>query len=296
VTIARTAPGPGGAPPATPTAVPVSVPVPIAGAAADEGEAGGEAPVELPAKTTFPSALGAVYVGQLARARVARVPLLFVASLQSLGILLLLRGVVDTTDAQTASQVVAGSTVLVVAFVALNLLAQRFGMLRAGGGLDYYRAVPIPLSAVVLGTAASYATFAVPGTIVTAVVGAALYDLPMAGLWVLLPVAAVAGAALAGIGATLGLLASRPELATVAGQLAMSVVLFLGIIPAGRMPAPVRLARDLLPSSYATDALAAALRPAPAWGGVAADLAVCAGAAVAALLAAAVAMRRAGTA
>jgi ABC-2 type transport system permease protein len=283
VTIARTTPEACAAPPAAATAPALGV-------------GGGPAQAGLPAKTAFMPALCAVYVGQLARARVARVPLLFVASLQSLGILLLLRGVVDATDAQTASQVVAGATVLVVAFVALNLLAQRFGLLRAGGGLDYYRAVPIPLPAVVLGTAGSYATFAVPGTVVTAVVGAALYGLPMAGLWVLLPVAAVAGAALAGIGATLGLLASKPELATVAGQLAMSVVLFLGIIPAERMPAPVRLARDLLPSSYATDALAAALRPAPAWGGIAVDLAVCAGAAVVALLAAAVAMRRAGTA
>jgi ABC-2 type transport system permease protein len=251
---------------------------------------------ELPARTAFRPALGAVYVGQLARVRVARIPLLFVATLQSLGILLLLRGVVDADDTHTSSQVVAGATVLVVAFVALNLLAQRFGALRAYGGLDYYLTLPIPLGAVILGTAASYATFAVPGVVTTALAGTALYGLPMAGLWVLMPVAVVAGAALAGIGAAIGLLAPRPELATVAGQLAMSVVLFLGIIPAERMPVPIRLLRDLLPSSYATDALAAALRPAPAWGVVAFDLFVCAAVAALALLVAGAALRRAGTA
>src|SRR3954465_13903003 len=77
------------------------------------------------------AAFTAVYAGQLARARVARGPLLFVASLQSLGILLLLRGVVHNDPARTTSAIVAGSTVLVVAFVALNLLAQRFGALKA---------------------------------------------------------------------------------------------------------------------------------------------------------------------
>src|SRR4051794_17725375 len=79
------------------------------------------------------SATAAVYVGQLARVRAARGPLLFVATLQSLGIVILLRGVVHHDGATTASAIVAGSTVLVAAFVGLNLLAQRFGALRARG-------------------------------------------------------------------------------------------------------------------------------------------------------------------
>jgi ABC-2 type transport system permease protein len=249
----------------------------------------------LPPRTKFLPAASAVCTGQLARAKVARVPLLFVAAFQSLGIMLLLRGVVDTTDTATASQVVAGSTVLVVAFVAVNLLAQRFGVLRASGGLDYYLALPIPRSAVVLGTAASYATFAVPGTVVTAVVGAALYDLPFASLWLLLPVVVLAGASLAGAGAAIGLLAPKPELATVAGQVGMSVILFLGIIPADRMPAVAVVLRDLLPSSYAADALAATFQSVTDWAAVAADLVVCAGFAVVTLAVAAVALRRVNT-
>ncbi|MEX5632192.1 ABC transporter permease [Parafrankia sp. FMc2] len=246
----------------------------------------------LPHGTAFLAALAAVYRGQLARARVARVPLLFVAAFQSLGIMILLRGIVDVGDDSAAASVVAGSTVLVVAFVALNLLAQRFGALRAAGALDYYLTLPIPGAAVVLGTAASYATFAVPGTIVTVLVGSVLYGLPMSGLWMLVPVTALAGASLAGIGAAIGLLAPKPELATVAGQLGMSVVLFLGVIPANRLPGIGRLARDLLPSSYAVDALAEAFAPSIDWAGVLADLAVCAVVAAVALVVAAQALRR----
>jgi ABC-2 type transport system permease protein len=239
------------------------------------------------------AAISAVYRGQLSRARAARGPLLLVATLQSIGILLLLRGVVDEGSPATTRQVVAGATVLVVAFVALNLLAQRFGMLRATGGLDHYAALPVSGAVVVLGTAASYATFTLPGAVLTAVVGCLLYGLPVAHLWVLVAVLPLAGAALAGLGATLGLLPRRPELATTAGQLGMSAVLFLGIIPAERMPGWLRPVRAVVPSTYASDALARALAGHPRWTAVGIDLIVCAATALLALAVASWAFQRA---
>jgi ABC-2 type transport system permease protein len=239
------------------------------------------------------NAFAALYAGQVSRARAARVPLLFVATLQSVGILLLLRGVVDETSTTTARQVVAGSTVLVVAFVALNLLAQRFGGLRSSGALDHYATLPVPAAAVVLATAAAYATFTVPGAVATAVVGALLYGLPLGHLWLLVLVLPLAGAGLAGLGAALGLLAPRQELATVAGQLGMSAVLFLGIIPAQRMPEALRAVRALVPSTYAVDALASSFRTRWDTGLVIRDLGVCVAVAVVALAVASVAFRRA---
>ncbi len=238
------------------------------------------------------SAIATVFRQQLARGRVARVPLLFVAAFQSIGLLLLLRGVVDRGSETTGEQVVAGTTVLVVAFVALNLLAQRFGAMRASGALDYYLTLPVPASAVVLGTAASYATFAVPGTLVTALTGGLVYRLPLGRLWLLLPVVVLTGAALAGVGALLGLLAPRPEIATVAGQLGMSAVLFLDIIPASRMPVVLRAIRAALPGTYGADALAVSFRRNVPWGSVGIDLLVCLLVAVASLLAGGWALRR----
>jgi ABC-2 type transport system permease protein len=239
------------------------------------------------------ASLSAVYAGQLSRARAARGPLLIVATLQSVGILLLLRGVVDERSPATGRQVVAGATVLVVAFVALNLLAQRFGLLRSTSALDYYAALPVPPAAVVLGTAASYATFTVPGAVLTAVLGCLLYGLPVTHLWVLVVVLPLAGAALAGAGACLGLLPRRAELATTMGQLAMSAVLFLGIIPSHRMPGWLEPVRAVVPSTYAADALALALSPHPDWPRITGYLGVCAGTAVAMLALATWAFRRA---
>ncbi|MEU2871425.1 ABC transporter permease [Streptomyces olivoreticuli] len=251
---------------------------------------GGAAAPLAPRARLLPS-LAAVYRAQLSRARVARIPLLFVATFQSVGIMVLMRGVVDGGD--EARAVVAGSSVLVVAFVALNLLAQYFGQLRASGGLDHYATLPVPPAAVVLGAAAAYASFTVPGTAVTAVVGSVLFKLPLGHLWVLAAVVPLSGAALAGLGAALGLLAPRQELATLCGQLGMSAALLLGVLPAARMPALIAYARDLLPSTYGVEALARSFDARPDWLLIAADLGVCAAVGVVSLAAATWAYRRA---
>ena len=260
------------------------------GALAAEPPAG-PAEAELGPRARLWPSLCAVYRAQLSRARVARIPLLFVATFQSVGIMILMRGVVD--GGSEARAVVAGSSVLVVAFVALNLLAQYFGRLRASGGLDHYAVLPVPPASVVLGAAAAYASFTVPGTFVTAAFGCVLFQLPLANLWVLAVVVPLAGAALSGLGAALGLLAPRQELATLFGQLGMSAALLLGVLPAGHLPGPVAYARDLLPSTYGVEAFARTFAPAPDWLAVLGDLGVCAAVGVISLAVATRAYRRA---
>ncbi|GAA2642172.1 ABC transporter permease [Streptomyces vastus] len=263
----------------------------LSGRALPVEDAVAEQAAELGPRARLWPALCAVYRAQLSRARVARIPLLFVATFQSIGIMVLMRGVVD--GGGEARAVVAGSSVLVVAFVALNLLAQYFGQLRASGGLDHYATLPVPPAAVVLGAAGAYASFTVPGTVVTAVFGCVLFGLPLSHLWILAAVIPLAGAALAGLGAALGLLAPRPELATLLGQLGMSAALLLGVLPADRLPTVVQYARDLLPSTYGVEAFGLTFGAHPDWGVVVLDLAVCAGVGVVSLAVATWAYRRA---
>ncbi|KIF70317.1 transporter [Streptomyces sp. AcH 505] len=260
-------------------------------AAKTRGEPARSVPAPLAPRARLLPSLAAVYRAQLSRARVARIPLLFVATFQSVGIMVLMRGVVE--GGSEARAVVAGASVLVVAFVALNLLAQYFGQLRASGGLDHYATLPVPPAAVVLGAAGAYASFTVPGTVVTALAGSAMFQLPLAHLWILLAVVPLSGAALSGLGAACGLLAPRQEIATLLGQLGMSAALLLGVLPADRLPGPVGWLRDLLPSTYGVEALARSFDPHPDWSAVCIDLGVCAGVGVASLAVATWAYRRA---
>jgi ABC-2 type transport system permease protein len=62
-----------------------------------------------------------------------------------------------------------------------------------------------------------------------------------------------------------------------AGQLAMTAVLFLGVVPAAHLPLVLRGVRDAVPSTYAVDALALALRDAATVGAVTWRLAACIG-------------------
>src|SRR5262249_44273915 len=144
-----------------------------------------------------------------------------------------------------------------------------------------------------LGAAGAYASFTVPGTVVTAVFGCLMFGLPLGNLWVLVAVIPLAGAALSGPGAAFGLLAPRQELATPLGELGMSGALPPGVLPADRMPEMVRLARDLLPSTYGVEAYARTFAAHPDWAFVAVDLAVCAGVGVVSLMVATWAYRRA---
>jgi ABC-2 type transport system permease protein len=252
-------------------------------------------PAPLAPRARLWPAFAAVYRAQLSRARVARIPLLFVATFQSIGIMVMMRGVVGAGDGEAARAVVAGSSVLVVAFVALNLLAQYFGQLRASGGLDTYATLPVPPASVVLGAAAAYASFTVPGTLVTAVTGCVLFHLTLSHLWVLAVVIPLAGAALSGLGAALGLLAARQEIATLFGQLGMSAALLLGVLPASHLAEPIGWVRDLLPSTYGVEAFARTLGGSGGtdWAAVTADLSVCAAVGVASLTLATWAFRRA---
>lgn len=261
------------------------------GATGRDPAAAADGTVRLAPRARLLPSLSAVYRAQLSRARVARIPLLFVATFQSIGIMILMRGVVDGGGGARA--VVAGATVLVVAFVALNLLSQYFGRLRAAGGLDYYATLPVPPAAVVLGAAGAYASFTVPGTVITAVAGSVLFGLPLSHLWVLAAVVPLAGAALSGLGAAFGLLAPRQEIATLLGQLGMSAALLLGVLPPDRLAEPLQWARDLLPSTYGVDALARTFDARPDWSVVGLDLAVCAAVGVVSLAVATWAYRRA---
>src|SRR5262249_15923419 len=131
------------------------------------------------------------------------------------------------------------------------------------------------------------------GTLVTAVFGCVLFGLPLGNLWILVAVIPLAGAALAGLGAACGLIAPRPELATLLGQLGMSAALLLGVLPPDRMPGMIRFAPDLLPAAYGVEAYARTFGARPDWAVVLADLGVCGGVGVVSLAVATWAYRRA---
>jgi ABC-2 type transport system permease protein len=119
----------------------------------------------------------------------------------------------------------------------------------------------------------SFAVFSLPGTVVVVLVGAELFDLSLAALWAAVPVWALGSFALAGLGVAIGFGAPDEQLAGMYSNLAMMAVLFLGILPADRLPAWLDPVRAVLPSTYAVEALKPGLTG-TATGSMVADLIV----------------------
>jgi ABC-2 type transport system permease protein len=221
------------------------------------------------AKFTSPAAtIAAVYTGQLERARTGGGAVVIVATVQSLAILGLVRGVGGPATQEARAAVVSGAVLAVVAFIAWNLLAQRLAAVKAGGGLDYFGTLPVRPATVVLGFCAAYATFAIPGVVLTAATGIALFGLPAAHVWVLAPALLTSCVAFGGLGALCGLTPSRPESAALAGQLGLTLVMFLGLIPPQSLPDELGPLRAFVPVAYDIDALASALTDHPDWPGI----------------------------
>ena len=193
---------------------------------------------------------------QLARVRTSWRPYLIVSSAMPLGIAVLLRAIMDQNQVERfGEQIVAGSAVLAIAMTAIVMLAQRIAALRESGGLDFYSCLPVKRWMLVLSILVSFAIFSLPGTIIVSVLGAMLFDLSLAALWAAVPVWALGSFALAGLGVAVGLAAPDEQLAGMYSNLAMMAVLFLGIIPTGRLPGWLGPLRAVLPSTYAVDAL-----------------------------------------
>jgi ABC-2 type transport system permease protein len=201
---------------------------------------------------------------QLARLRTSWRPYLIVSSVMPLGIALLLRAVMAEEQVdEFGVQIVAGSAVLAIAMTAIVMLAQRMSWLKESGGLDYFVTLPVSRAAVIGSVLLSFAVFALPGTVVVVVAGAALFDLSLAALWAVVPVWALGSFALAGLGVGIGFGAPDEQLAGMYSNLAMMAVLFLGILPPDKIPGWLGPLRAVLPSTYAVEALKPGLNGAP---------------------------------
>jgi len=187
---------------------------------------------------------------QLARARRSWRQYLIVSSAMPTGIAILLRAMLGRPDPSLALQIISGNVVLSVAITAIAMLAQQVAWMRQNRTFDYYQTLPVPNGAVILAILFAYLLFALPGIGVVLLVGALSYGVHLHITWGIVPAVLGTGVALSGIGALLGITARDGELAGLTGNLVMMAVLFLGIIPAARLPKALVALSDALPSTY----------------------------------------------
>ena len=195
----------------------------------------------------------AVMAPLLARLQIAGLrrhwrPYVIVSAVMPAGIVLLLRLVAPGIAHAEQIQVVVGAMLLAEAISTIVMLSQQTAWLRQSHALDHYLVLPISAPLYLTVTFVCYTVFAWPGVVCIMVEGAVLYGLPLHPGALMVPILLLAGVAMGGIGALIGLLSPREGLAGLFGNLVMMGVLFAGLVPMSAAPAWASWAVRLLPS------------------------------------------------
>lgn len=162
-----------------------------------------------------------------------------------------------SSDPQTLGYILVGNLVLALMFGTLNKVSNNFAFMRARGMLQFFAALPIQSSSLVLATVIAFFLLALPSVFVTLAFGVFYFRLPV-HLSPLLPlVLLLASAALSGLGAIIGARARDPEEANAISLLTTLVLMGIGpvIVPPEQLPPALRILGLFSPATYAASAL-----------------------------------------
>jgi ABC-2 type transport system permease protein len=218
------------------------------------------APIASPAtaaRAPAPSMVSVLFRLQLAGLRRHWRPYVIVSAVMPAGIVLLIHLVAPSMGRSECAQVVVGDMLLAEAISTVVMLSQQMAWLRQSRALDHYRLLPVsePLYLGIL--TLCYSLFAWPGILCIGLEGDLLDGLPLHASALMLPILLLAGVALGGIGALIGLLSPREGLAGLFGNLVMMGILFASVVPVATASAWAVWLLRLLPSTYAISVLRA---------------------------------------
>lgn len=176
------------------------------------------------------------------------------------GILVFLRAA-TAGEREMAAYVVTGNAVVALVLNSVQQLSSSLAWSRQRHDLDYYTTLPISRLQLVLAYVAQAMLLSVPGALVNLAVGALVFHLTLTvAPWVLAAIALMV-LSMSGIGVAIGITARTGTEANVINNLVLVVTMFLSpvMVPASRLPAFLRYASALLPTTYAAHALRAAM-------------------------------------
>jgi ABC-2 type transport system permease protein len=181
----------------------------------------------------------------------------------NLGVVFSFSFIAGSRDPALGWYVVPGAAVMSLVTLGVLMVAGDLAQQRRSGAILYYASLPISKTAYVLAVVAGNATAALPGALVTVLVGAWMFGLDLAFNPLVLLVVPLSMVSLAGLGAAIGLGIKNWRVVGLVAQLTMFFVMFFApvMIPPDRLPGALQLTGWLLPPTYAARAFRAALRP-----------------------------------
>lgn len=158
---------------------------------------------------------------------------------------------------------VPGAAVMSLVTLGIMMVAQDLAQQRRTGAILYYASLPISKTAYVLAVVTGNGVAALPGVVITILVGSWLFDLPLAFNPLILLAVPLSAISLAGLGAIIGLGIKNWRVVGLVAQSAMFFIMFFApvMIPPDRLPSALQVTGWFLPPTYAARAFRAALAP-----------------------------------
>jgi ABC-2 type transport system permease protein len=155
----------------------------------------------------------------------------------------------------TAKFLTTGAPTITLLTVGLVMLPQMVAMARTSGTFDYMWSLPVPRLVYMAADATIWVLVSLPGVILSLVLGSLYFDFSLQISWLAAP--AVLLIAMTGVfmGYTIALGAPKPELAALATQVIVFIIMLFSPVmyPAGQMPHWLQEVHRVFPVMYMAD-------------------------------------------
>ena len=189
--------------------------------------------------------------------------ILSISVLLNLGMVFAFSFISGSRDPELGRYFVSGAAVMSLVTLGVMMVAQDMAQSRRNGAILYYASLPISKTAFILAVVTGNGMAAVPGMIITLLVGSWYFGFSLALNPLMLAVVPLSAISLAGVGAAIGLGIPNWRVAGLVAQATMFFIMFFApvMIPLERLPTVLQWTGRILPPTYAAQAFRAALLP-----------------------------------
>lgn len=186
---------------------------------------------------------------------------IFAGIVLPVGLIVFVKAVGATMVHEQAIFLLGGNMTMSIAFAPTAFLISKLSSARESHEFYYWIVLPIPKLILVLAIVSVALLFAIPGIIGTYLLGTLFLGLTFSGGWLLLLLVPLSVLPLAGLGAFIGSLVGKAQVANVITNFMIVFISFLSpmMIPTQVLPLPLRVISWFIPTTYIADAFRDAL-------------------------------------
>jgi ABC-2 type transport system permease protein len=156
---------------------------------------------------------------------------------------------------ETAKFLTTGAPTITLLTVGLVMLPQMVALARTSGTFDYMWSLPVPRLVYMAADATIWVLVSLPGVILSLVLGSLHFDFSLQISWLAVPAVLLIAMTGVFIGYTIALGAPKPELAALATQVIVFIIMLFSPVmyPAGQMPHWLQDVHSVFPVMYMAD-------------------------------------------